>query len=152
MIWTSDNHSRDCALIKANPYTKSRLSAVWASSASSSAWRSTIDSCYTIKVLQNLPCLVTYVGRLKYMHDVPSITQDLEIQEQQWDHTSQDPQFSKAQETFAMRVDRVLLEQNELFEEQKLKTFLRVRRLAFLRKTCFLGRETQVCTRGRPEK
>ena len=55
------------------------------------------------------------------MHDVPSITQDLEVQEQQWDYTRQDPQFSKAQETFAMRVDRVLLEQNELFEEQKRK-------------------------------
>jgi hypothetical protein len=33
------------------------------------------------------------------MHDAPSITQDLEVQEQQWDYTSQDPQFSKAQET-----------------------------------------------------
>ena len=62
------------------------------------------------------------------MHDAPSITQDLEVQERQWDDplqqwndTSQNPEFSKAQETFAMRVDRVLLEQNELFEEQKLK-------------------------------
>ena len=55
------------------------------------------------------------------MHDVPSITQDLEVQEQQWDYTSQDPQFSKAQETFAMRVDRVVQEQEQLFEEQKRK-------------------------------
>ena len=62
------------------------------------------------------------------MYDAPSITQDLEVQEQQWDDplqqwndTSQDPQFSKAQETFAMRVDRVLIEQDELFEEQKRK-------------------------------
>ena len=68
------------------------------------------------------------MGRLKYTHDAPSITQDLEVQERQWDDplqqwndTSQDPQFSKAQETFAMRVDRVLLEQNDLFEEQKRK-------------------------------
>jgi len=67
------------------------------------------------------------------MHDAPSITQDLEVQEQQWneplqqwDHT--DPQvskaqetFAKAQETFAMKVDRVLLEQDEHFEEQKRK-------------------------------
>ena len=55
------------------------------------------------------------------MHDAPSITQDLEAQEQQWDHTSQGQPFAKAQETFAMRVDRVLLEQDELFEEQKRK-------------------------------
>ena len=67
------------------------------------------------------------------MYDAPSITQDLEVQEQQWneplqqwDHT--DPQvskaqetFAKAQETFAMKVDRVLLEQDEHFEEQKRK-------------------------------
>ena len=55
------------------------------------------------------------------MHDAPSITQDLEVQEQHWGHTSLGQPFSEAQETFAMRVDRVLLEQNELFEEQKRK-------------------------------
>ena len=67
------------------------------------------------------------------MYDAPSITQDLEAQEQrwdtplqQWDHTN--PQaskaqetFAKAQETFAMKVDRVLLEQDEHFEEQRRK-------------------------------
>ena len=69
------------------------------------------------------------------MHDAPSITQDLEIQEQQWDeplqqwdYTSLGQPFSetqepiaKAQETFAMKVDRVVLEQEEHFEEQKRK-------------------------------
>jgi len=67
------------------------------------------------------------------MHDAPSITQDLEVQEQQWNEPLQqwdstDPQvskaqetFAKAQETFAMKVDRVLLEQDEHFEEQKRK-------------------------------
>ena len=69
------------------------------------------------------------------MYDAPSITQDLEVQEQQWneplqqwDHTSLGQPFSetqetfaKAQETFAMKVDRVLLEQDEHFEEQKRK-------------------------------
>jgi len=62
------------------------------------------------------------------MHDAPSITQDLEAQEQQWDHTSLGQPFSetqetfaKAQETFAMKVDRVLLEQDEHFEEQRRK-------------------------------
>ena len=62
------------------------------------------------------------------MHDAPSITQDLEVQEQQWDdplqqrdHTSLGQPFVEAQETFAMRVDRVLIEQDELFEEQKRK-------------------------------
>ena len=69
------------------------------------------------------------------MHENPSLTQDLEAQEQRWDeslqqweHTSQDPQFYKAQETFvkaqetfAMKVDRVLIEQDEHFEEQRRK-------------------------------
>ena len=69
------------------------------------------------------------------MHDVPSITQDLEIQEQQWDEPLQQwdytslgqpfsetqETFAKAQETFAMKVDRVVLEQEEHFEEQKRK-------------------------------
>ena len=67
------------------------------------------------------------------MHDAPSITQDLEVQEQQWNEPLQqwdstDPQvskaqetFAKAQETFAMKVDRVVLEQEEHFEEQKRK-------------------------------
>jgi len=69
------------------------------------------------------------------MHDAPSITQDLEVQEQQWDHTSlgqpfaetQEPiskaqeAFAKAQETLAVRVDRVLLEQDQHFEEQRRK-------------------------------
>tara|TARA_R110000824_G_scaffold52866_2_gene146737 strand:+ start:492 stop:905 length:414 start_codon:yes stop_codon:yes gene_type:complete len=76
------------------------------------------------------------------MYDAPSITQDLEIQEQQWDeplqqwdYTSlgqpfsetQEPiakaqeTFAKAQETFAMKVDRVVLEQEEHFEEQRRK-------------------------------
>ena len=67
------------------------------------------------------------------MHDAPSITQDLEVQEQQWNEPLQqwdytDPQvskaqetFAKAQETFAMKVDRVLLEQDEHFEEQRRK-------------------------------
>ena len=67
------------------------------------------------------------------MYDAPSITQDLEAQEQQWNEPLQqwdytDPQvskaqetFAKAQETFAMKVDRVLLEQDEHFEEQRRK-------------------------------
>ena len=62
------------------------------------------------------------------MYDAASITQDLEVQErqwddplQQWDHTSLGQPFVEAQETFAMRVDRVLIEQDELFEEQKRK-------------------------------
>ena len=67
------------------------------------------------------------------MYDAGSITQDLEVQEQQWNEPLQqwdytDPQVSKAQETFAMaqetfamKVDRVLLEQDEHFEEQRRK-------------------------------
>ena len=62
------------------------------------------------------------------MHDAASITQDLEVQErqwdeplQQWDHTSLGQPFSETQETFAMKVDRVVLEQEEHFEEQKRK-------------------------------
>ena len=68
------------------------------------------------------------------MYDAASITQDLEVQEQQWNEPLQqwdytDPQvskaqetFAKAQETFAMKVDRVLLEQDEHFEEQRRKS------------------------------
>tara|TARA_Y100000034_G_scaffold73792_1_gene88739 strand:- start:280 stop:660 length:381 start_codon:yes stop_codon:yes gene_type:complete len=64
------------------------------------------------------------VGRLKYLYNGASITEDLEIQEQNWeqgDNTLEAQQFYKNQETFAMRVDRVVLEQEELFRENKEK-------------------------------
>ncbi len=64
------------------------------------------------------------MGRLKYLYNGASITEDLEIQEQNWeqgDNTLEAQQFYKNQETFAMRVDRVVLEQEELFRENKEK-------------------------------
>jgi len=62
------------------------------------------------------------VGRLKYLYDAASITEDLEIQEQSWeqgDDTLEARQFFKNQETFALRVDRVVQEQEELFKQKK---------------------------------
>ena len=64
------------------------------------------------------------MGRLKYLYNGASITEDLEIQEQNWeqgDNTLEAQQFFKNQETFAMRVDRVVQEQEELFRENKEK-------------------------------
>ena len=62
------------------------------------------------------------MGRLKYLYDAASITEDLEIQEQSWeqgDDTLEARQFFKNQETFALRVDRVVQEQEELFKQKK---------------------------------
>ena len=64
------------------------------------------------------------MGRLKYLYNGASITEDLEIQEQNWEqggNTLEAQQFYKNQETFAMRVDRVVQEQEELFKENKEK-------------------------------
>jgi len=64
------------------------------------------------------------VGRLKYLYNGASITEDLELREQSWeqgDNTLEAQQFFKNQETFAMRVDRVVQEQEELFKENKEK-------------------------------
>ena len=62
------------------------------------------------------------MGRLKYLYNGASITEDLEIQEQSWeqgDNTLEAQQFFKNQETFALRVDRVVQEQEELFKQKK---------------------------------
>jgi len=64
------------------------------------------------------------VGRLKYLYNGASITEDVELREQSWeqgDNTLEAQQFFKNQETFAMRVDRVVQEQEELFKENKEK-------------------------------
>ena len=64
------------------------------------------------------------MGRLKYLYNGASITEDLELREQSWeqgDDTLEAQQFFKNQETFAMRVDRVVQEQEELFKENKEK-------------------------------
>ena len=64
------------------------------------------------------------MGRLKYLYNGASITEDLELQEQSWeqgDNTLEAQQFFQRQETFAMRVDRVVQEQEELFKENKEK-------------------------------
>ena len=61
---------------------------------------------------------------LKYLYNGASITEDLELREQSWeqgDNTLEAQQFFKNQETFAMRVDRVVQEQEELFKENKEK-------------------------------
>ena len=61
---------------------------------------------------------------LKYLYNGASITEDLELKEQSWeqgDNTLEAQQFFKTQETFAMRVDRVVQEQEELFKENKEK-------------------------------
>ena len=61
---------------------------------------------------------------LKYLYNGASITEDLELKEQSWeqgDNTLEAQQFFKNQETFAMRVDRVVQEQEELFKENKEK-------------------------------
>ena len=61
---------------------------------------------------------------LKYLYNGASITEDLELREQSWeqgDDTLEAQQFFKNQETFAMRVDRVVQEQEELFKENKEK-------------------------------
>ena len=62
------------------------------------------------------------MGRLKYLYNGASITEDLELREQSWeqgDNTLEAQQFYKNQETFAMRVDRVVQEQEELFKQKK---------------------------------
>ena len=62
------------------------------------------------------------MGRLKYLYNGASITEDLDLREQSWeqgDNTLEAQQFYKNQETFAMRVDRVVQEQEELFKENK---------------------------------
>ena len=59
---------------------------------------------------------------LKYLYNGASITEDLDLREQSWeqgDNTLEAQQFYKNQETFAMRVDRVVQEQEELFKENK---------------------------------
>tara|TARA_R110000824_G_scaffold397194_1_gene599682 strand:- start:84 stop:464 length:381 start_codon:yes stop_codon:yes gene_type:complete len=64
------------------------------------------------------------VGRLKYLYNGASITEDLELKEQSWeqgDTTLEAQQFFKNQETLAMRVDRVVQEQEEFFKEKKEK-------------------------------
>ena len=61
---------------------------------------------------------------LKYLYNGASITEDLELREQSWeqgDNTLEAQQFFQRQETFAMRVDRVVQEQEELFKENKEK-------------------------------
>ena len=61
---------------------------------------------------------------LKYLYNGASITEDLDLREQSWeqgDNTLEAQQFFKNQETFAMRVDRVVQEQEELFKENKEK-------------------------------
>ena len=61
---------------------------------------------------------------LKYLYNGASITEDLELREQNWEQgndTLEAQQFFKNQETFAMRVDRVVQEQEELFKENKEK-------------------------------
>ena len=55
------------------------------------------------------------------MHENPSLTQDLEAQEENWEQRSPPEDFQKKQETFSMRVDRVLMEQDELFKRQREK-------------------------------
>ena len=64
------------------------------------------------------------MGRLKYLYDGASVTQDLELQEKKWDQgdqTLEAQQFYQKQETFALRVDRVVQEQEQLFKEKKRK-------------------------------
>jgi len=64
------------------------------------------------------------VAGLKYLYNGSSITEDLDLREQSWergDNTLEAQQFYKNQETFAMRVDRVVQEQEELFKENKEK-------------------------------
>tara|TARA_R110000824_G_scaffold228206_1_gene416029 strand:+ start:586 stop:966 length:381 start_codon:yes stop_codon:yes gene_type:complete len=64
------------------------------------------------------------VAGLKYLYNGASITEDLDLREQSWeqgDNTLEAQQFFKNQETFAMRVDRVVQEQEELFKENKEK-------------------------------
>lgn len=61
---------------------------------------------------------------LKYLYNGASITEDLELREQNWeqgDSTLEAQQFFKNQETLAMRVDRVVQEQEEFFKEKKEK-------------------------------
>lgn len=64
------------------------------------------------------------MGRLKYLYNGASITEDLELKEQSWEQgndTLEAQQFFKNQETLAMRVDRVVQEQEEFFKEKKEK-------------------------------
>ena len=64
------------------------------------------------------------MGRLKYLYNGASITEDLELKEQSWeqgDSTLEAQQFFKNQETLAMRVDRVVQEQEDFFKEKKEK-------------------------------
>ena len=64
------------------------------------------------------------MSRLKYLYNGASITEDLELREQSWEQgnsTLEAQQFYKNQETLAMRVDRVVQEQEEFFKEKKEK-------------------------------
>ena len=64
------------------------------------------------------------MSKSKYLYNGPSETDNLEAQEEAWergDDTVEAQHFFKQQETFALRVDRVLQEQEELFKEKKKK-------------------------------
>ena len=61
------------------------------------------------------------MGSSKNMYEYPSLTQDLEVQEENWEQQSSLEDFEKKQETFSLRVDRVLQEQEELFRHQREK-------------------------------
>ena len=64
------------------------------------------------------------MARSKHLYNGPSVTDNLEAQEDAWergDDTVEAQKFFKEQETFALRVDRVLQEQEELFKERKKK-------------------------------
>ena len=62
------------------------------------------------------------MARLKYLYNGDSITDNLNVQEDAWergDQTLEAKQFFQKQETFALRVDRVIQEQEELFKQKK---------------------------------
>lgn len=62
--------------------------------------------------------------RSKYLYNGASITDNLEAQEDAWEqggNTVEAKQFFKEQETFALRVERVVQEQEALFKEKKKK-------------------------------
>ncbi len=64
------------------------------------------------------------MSKSKYLYNGASITDNLEAQEDVWqrgDNTIEAQQFYKQQETFALRVDRVVQEQEELFRQRKKK-------------------------------
>ena len=62
------------------------------------------------------------MSKSKYLYNGASITENLEVQEGAWergDQTLEAKQFFQKQETFALRVDRVIQEQEELFKQKK---------------------------------